>query len=121
MIDMPAAPMFKQVIDCVGYSVMGLVGLFGAWQRMRVASVVGLNAQSEPGGVPRRVKQPPPLQRIEKVERDLQQLRKRQDEMQTISVSHHNEILRQQTAILDLLVLQRSLLDRIVIKAGGLS
>jgi len=109
---------FKQVIDCVGYTVMGLAGLFGAWQRMRAATASGPSASAPE---PKKERKGLPMDRLEKVERELVLLRNRQDERHQENQARQSAILQQQTAMFDLLVQQRSAVDKILTKMGGLS
>ena len=117
MTAIPDPETFKQVIDCVGYSVMGVVGLFGAWQRMKAVTGSGLlnPVQGKRGST-----KPMPLERLEKVEQEMVALRNRQAEMHKEGAVQQNSILKQQAAMFDLLVQQRSALDKILAKMGGL-
>jgi small-conductance mechanosensitive channel len=115
---MPDPQSFKQLIDCIGYSVMGLVGLFGAWQRMRAVTASVSNRPSSDKGEFKKIM---PLERLERAEQDIQALRNRQAEIHQETIAQHNAILKQQAAMFDLLVQQRSALDKILAKMGGLT
>jgi hypothetical protein len=118
MTPMPDAQTFKQVIDCVGYSFMGLVGLFGAWQRVRVFSGHGASqsVQDKRGST-----EAMPIERLERIEQDIAALRARQTEINDERILQQNASLKQQAAMFDLLVQQRSALDKILAKMGGLT
>lgn len=116
-IGIPDPQAFKQVIDCIGYSVMGLVGVFGAWQRMKGVSNTGPVLD-----VP-NLKKPPkmnPVQRLERVEQELVCLKARQEEMYSEMVEHQKSMLQQEAAVFNLLIQQRSAVDKILTKMGGL-
>ena len=61
------------------------------------------------------------MERLEKVERELILLRNRQDERHKENQARQNAILQQQNAMFDLLVQQRSAVDKILTKMGGFS
>ncbi len=113
----PDPQAFKQVIDCIGYSLMGLVGVFGAWQRMKGVSNTGPALD-----VPNRLKLPKlsPIQRLEHVEQELVSLKTRQEEMYSEMVEHQKSMLQQEAAVFNLLIQQRSAIDKILAKMGGL-
>ena len=115
---LPDPETFKQLVDCIGYSVMGVVGLFGAWQRMKAATASGA-----PRGVhdKRGFTKLMPMERLEKVEQDVIVVRNRQMEIHQETTVQQKSILKQQAAMFDLLVQQRSALDKILAKMGGLS
>lgn len=108
----PDPQTLKQIIDYIGYSLMGLAGILSAWHRMRNAPFKPVT--KETGG------KHMPIERLEAVEREVDYLRTRQDQLQQESSSQQNAILKQQTAMFDLLVQQRSALDKILTKMGGL-
>ena len=115
---MPDPQTFKQVIDSIGYSIMGVIGLFGAWQRMKAATAC---APGPPSNDRRGSKKDVAFERLTKVEEEVASLRTRQSEIQQETSGQQNSILKQQAAMFDLLVQQRSVLDKILAKMGGLS
>jgi hypothetical protein len=109
----------KQVFDVAGYSLMGLVGMFSAWQRTRTAT------RTRSGVPPARHGNKingslSAMERLTKVERDLAALRNRQDEMHQENAMQQNSMLKQQSAMFDLLVQQRTTLDKILGKMIGI-
>jgi hypothetical protein len=109
----------KQAFDLAGYSLMGLVGVFGAWQRLRSATPShGVALGLVDGGKSGRPLTA--LERLGKVEQDLVTLRNRQDEMHQENALQQTSMLQQQTAMFDLLVQQRTTLDKILAKMSGL-
>jgi hypothetical protein len=109
----------KQAFDLAGYSLMGLVGVLGAWQRLRSATPsASVATASVDGNKPGRALTA--LERLVKVEQDLVTLRNRQDEMHQENAAQQSSMLQQQTAMFDLLVQQRTTLDKILAKMSGL-
>ena len=106
----------KQLIDCLGYSIMGLVGVLGAWQRMR--SINGSDASADADSGRKRGGQTPPTDRLNRMEQDLQALRRRHEEFQKLATDVQGSLLKQQTAIFDLLVQQRTVLDKMLSRLG---
>ena len=105
-----------EIADYTGYAFMGLVGLYGAWRKTRLAKTP-VNVK------PLEVSDPtvaPPEDRVERIEIDVSSLRMRQDQMQQETNGRQSHILKQQTAMFDLLVQQRSILDKILTKMTGL-
>lgn len=60
------------------------------------------------------------MERLEAVEREVSYLRKRQDQLQREGAAQQNAILKQQTALFDVVLQQRSTLDKILNRMGGL-
>jgi hypothetical protein len=108
----------KQAFNLAGYSLMGLAGVFGAWQRLRSATPSGAVAVAMDGGKSGRPLSA--LERLGRVEQDLVMLRNRQDELQQENAAQQSSMLQQQTAMFDLLVQQRTTLDKILAKMSGL-
>jgi hypothetical protein len=108
----------KQVFDVAGYSLMGLAGVFSAWQRMQGATRTQSGDAAEHVNKPRGTLSA--MERLSKVERDLVALRNRQDEMHQENAMQQNSMLKQQSAMFDLLVQQRTTLDKILGKMIGL-
>ncbi len=115
MMTPPDPRALKQIIDGVGYGVMGIVGVFSAWQRTRAVTTPGAGFRF-PG---RRSEAKMPL-RIDKLEQEILSLSARQNELQTENKSQHESMQKQQSAMFDLLVQQRGALDKILTKMGGL-
>lgn len=108
----------KQIFDVGGYSLMGLVGMFSAWQRMRAATRI---RPGEQAGHRNRTKATlSAMERLNKVEQDLVALRSRQDEMHQENALQQSSMLKQQSAMFDLLVQQRTTLDKILGKMIGI-
>jgi hypothetical protein len=117
MIDIPDPRMFKEVIDCAGYALMGLVGLFGAWQRRAALDSGRMQSVQDKRGS----KEDMSIRRLEKVEQEIATLRLRQTEIHHETNIQQKSILKQQSAMFDLLTQQRGVLDRILAKMGGLT
>jgi hypothetical protein len=113
--EIPDPQSFKQLIDCVGYSVMGLLGVLGAWQRMKNASGREPNLET-----PDAPKQSSSLHRLERVEQAVVSLKTKQEEMYEETLEHQRSILQQQAAVFNLLIQQRNAIDKILGKMGGL-
>ena len=94
---------------------MGLVGVFGAWQKMKGASPAEGGFETPPP--PKAVS---PLQRLERAEHEIGLLKERQEEMYTETLDHQKSMLQQQAAVFNLLIQQRSAIDKILGKMGGL-
>lgn len=107
----------KQVFDLAGYTLTGLVGLFSAWQRARalIRSSKGQTAATVHKGKGKVSA----MERLQKLEQDLIALRTRQNELQQENENRHGSMLKQQTAMFQLLVEQRTTLDKIFAKTGG--
>jgi hypothetical protein len=97
---------------------MGLLGIYGAWQRMRAAS--GKPPSRDVPGK-RDITKILPLERLRRLEHDVTALRNRQLEIHQETILQQSALLKQQAAMFDLLAQQRSALDKILTKMGGLS
>lgn len=116
MTAIPDPQSLKQVIDCIGYSVMGLAGVFSAWQRMKGISNNGANAEIPPTPKPKLTQG----QRLERVEHEIVLLKNKQAEMYEETLDHQKSMLQQQAAVFNLLIQQRSAIDKILGKMGGM-
>lgn len=112
---LPDPQTLKQIIDYLGYTLTGLAGVITAWKRMR-KSAVQRGSPWRRRGAGNTVRR----EQIKAIEEELSYLRKRQDHLQDESAVHQSELLKQQTAIFDLLLQQRGILDKILGKMGGL-
>lgn len=114
---LPDPETLKQIIDYVGYTVSGLAAAITAWQRIRGAPL------PKGGGRPLRKKKSPcriNAEVIEQIDREFRDLRMRQNDFQKKLMAQGEQIVKQQSAIFDLLVHQRNTLDRITKRTGGL-
>jgi hypothetical protein len=116
---MPNPEEMKQVFDVAGYVLMGLAGMFSAWQRMQ-ATIRTNTGSATPDNGNKATPSLSAMERLSKVEQDIEALRNRQDEMHQENAVQQESMLKQQSAMFDLLVQQRAVLDKILGKMGGI-